>query len=184
MGVRRWAYRVRQFFEAVFSAPAPADLEQVRQILTPEQTALFIQMQPSEQAHAIRVLHAVQAFCHQQGLAPDEDLQTAALLHDVGKACYPLRLWERVIIVLGKVILPEKAQQWGMANDSSIPPRGWVRPFVVAAQHPGWGAELAAQHGASPCTVALIRWHQADAGSAVAVDRSLLAILQAVDDES
>jgi hypothetical protein len=69
--------------------------------------------------------------------------------------CHPLRLWERVVIVLGRAYFPEQAKIWGNSE-----PRGWKRPFVVAEKHAAWGAELAAQAGATPLTVAIIKRHQ------------------------
>lgn len=178
----RWIYRLRQFLEALTAAPTPADLALVRTTLTPTQAALFAQLQPSEQAHAARVLREVQARCHAQGFPAPADLQTAALLHDVGKARYPLRLWERVIIVLGQTLRPEMATRWG--KDTTSPPRGLRRPFVIAAQHPAWGADMAAARGASPRVAALIRRHQDPLPLTDAEEDQWLAILQAVDDEN
>ncbi|RMF48027.1 MAG: phosphohydrolase, partial [Anaerolineae bacterium] len=75
---------------------------------------------------------------------------------DTGKAAQPpLRLWERVLIVIGKALWEDALARWGDA-----PPKGWRRPFVIAAQHPLWGAQMAQQAGASPQVVALIREHQ------------------------
>jgi hypothetical protein len=166
------------------ASPTPADLELVRKTLTPAQAGLFSQLQPSEQAHAVRVLRAVQENCHRQGLELPEYLQVSDLLHDIGKACYPLRIWERVMIVLGGAIFPNATTRWGERS-----PRGWARPFVVAAQHPAWGAEMAAGQGTSSRAVALIRRHQDPLPSQVSnkdmnEEDQLLAILQAVDGES
>jgi hypothetical protein len=65
---------------------------------------------------------------------------------------------------------------------------GWRRAFVVAVQHPQWGADLAAKAGASPLAVALIRRHQEQQGSLGEADAgsedSLLARLQSVDNNS
>lgn len=171
-----WVYRVRQFFEALLAAPASADRELVRQVLTPGEACLFAELQPSEQAHAVRVFREVQHRCRQQGFEPPADLQVAALLHDVGKARCPLRVWERVMVVLGNALLPEAVGRWGKAA-----PRGWKRAFVVAAQHPAWGAEMAARQGTSPRAAALIRRHQEHA---LSEEDRLLAILQAVDDKN
>ena len=179
--VQRWLYRTRQFFEMIFSHPTPEDLALARQILTPTQLALFSRLQLSEQAHAVRVLQKVEVVCHSNGIALPDDLRVAALLHDVGKVRYPLRLWERVMVVLGKAIAPERVKNW-----ENHPPRGWVRPFVVAAHHPNWGADLVAERGASPRVVALIRRHQdhLPKNDFNNDEDRLLAILQAVDDES
>ena len=109
-----------------------------------------MQMQASEQVHSISI--------YQQLLddgETDQDLLVAALLHDVGKSCYPLHLWDRVVIVLAKAFIPDKVKEIGQSDHL-----GWRRPFVVAEQHAAWGAELAAQAGASETAVAIIRRHQ------------------------
>lgn len=146
----RIAYRVRQFWLALMAAPRPEDLERARERLSPQLMALFLQMQPGEQAHSLDVY--ARLLSRQQ---TDTDLLTAALLHDVGKSRYPLHVWDRAAIVLARKLFREQAQRWGQAA-----PRGWRRPFVVAEQHPAWGAEMASQAGASALTVRLIRRHQ------------------------
>jgi putative nucleotidyltransferase with HDIG domain len=177
--MNRWLYRARQFFEALAARPTPEDLQLAEQTLTAAQFSLFRQMQLSDQAHAVQVLRRVKAQCQARGFDAPADLQVAALLHDVGKARYPLSIWERVMIVLGKAILPARARAWG-----AKPPRGWARPFVVAANHPGWGAEMAADRGTPPRTVALIRRHQDTSSNGHHEEDVWLEILQAVDDDS
>jgi hypothetical protein len=103
----------------------------------------------------------------------DADLLTAALLHDAGKVRARLSVWERVVIVLGKKLFAGHVKGWGEGEA-----RGLRRPFVVAAQHAAWGAELALAAGASPRTVELIRRHQEQSGQTDA----LLRALQAADD--
>jgi hypothetical protein len=62
------------------------------------------------------------------------------------------------------------------------------RAFVVAERHPGWGAEMVAEAGASRMVVALIRRHQDDLdglrGQGSALEQELLRKLQSVDDHS
>jgi hypothetical protein len=178
----RVLYRVRQFWHALTGVPAQEDLDQARQVLSPSLMALFLNLQPSEQAHSLGIYRQLL-----QQEEADQDLLVAALLHDVGKIRYPLRLWERVAIVLGKAWFPERVKAWGQAA-----PCGWKRPFVVAERHPAWGAELAAQAGASPMVVSLIQRHQDVPGpgsvthseeSALIEDR-LLICLQSLDNES
>ena len=110
----------------------------------------------------------------------------AALLHDVGKTRYPLRLWERVLIVLGRRMFPEKVKEWGSGD-----PEGWKRAFVIAQQHPDWGADLVEEAGGSPLTVAIIRRHQQElVGKNLSVEKTgdleeqLISKLQRIDDES
>lgn len=179
MMTKRWRYRVRQFVRTLRARPDPAGLEFARQTLTPAQLALFRQMQACEQAHALHVLRRVIARSQAQGLQPPVELLVAALLHDVGKTRYPLRWWERVLIVLGNALLPGQARRWGNCS-----PRGWARPFVVAARHPVWGAELAAERDTAPRAVALIRRHQEPPGRRPGEEERWLSILQAADDES
>lgn len=173
--LNRMTYRFQQFWSAVTAAPARDELEQARLLLGPQLFALFRDMPPAEQAHALNVLRRVQ----QQGESPPE-LQCAALLHDVGKSRQPLQVWERALIVLARKTLPGKATQWGRG-----PASGWRRAFVVAAQHPAWGAELAAQAGAAPLTVRLIRRHQEErVHSPGSLEDRLLRQLQTADDLS
>jgi hypothetical protein len=138
--------------------------------------ALFTRLQPSEQNHGLRVLQTLQ----NQG-ENHLDLLVAALLHDVGKTCYPLRIWERVVIVLGKQFFPNRMKQWGRAQTSS-----WKRPFVVASEHPSWGAELARKASASPLAVYLIREHQNDHPPEASnpLVKRLLSALQVADHQN
>jgi hypothetical protein len=127
-------------------------------------------MQPSEQAHAFIVLERLKEAGH-----TTPDLLVAALLHDVGKIIAPLTIWERMLAVLAGRFLPGLAKRWSEGR-----PVGWRHAFVVAARHPDWGADLAAEAGVSLCAQELIRRHQAPASA----DDALLAALQAVDDET
>ena len=178
----RVLYRFRQFWHALTVVPTQEDLLQARQVLSPALMTLFLRMQPSEQAHSLWIY---KQLLQQNEI--DHDLLAAALLHDVGKSRYPLRLWERVVIVLGKAWFPEQIKSWGKAM-----PRGWKRPFAIAEQHPAWGAELAAQAGASPLAVSLIRRHQdmldteliTPSGESASLENHLLSCLQSVDNES
>ena len=177
MKILQVIYRTRQFWLA-WRAPSltDQDLAPAHSVLTSEQMQLFTCLQPSEQIHALRVLQTVQ----QQGES-DPDLRTAALLHDIGKARAPLRLWERVVIVLGRSLFPERAKTWGRGQC-----RGWVRPFVIAEQHPTWGSEMAVEAGATPLAVSLIRRHQFPGGSEPVSPREdrLLKILQNADHQN
>lgn len=148
-------YRARQFFNALHAAPSPAQIDQIRPILSPKLLSLFLSMQPGEIAHSLQIWQGLVDF----GDCPP-DVQVAALLHDVGKTRSPLSVWDRTIIVLARTLLPKQASRWGKdARDGWQ--TGWRRPFVVAENHPEWGAQMAEGAGASPLTVMLIRQHQA-----------------------
>ncbi len=173
MATSRFLYRSRQFWRAAFGLKDRADFDSIRDYLSPAQLVLFLQMHPFEQRHAVEVLERLKAAGH-----TEPDLLTAALLHDVGKILSPLSLWERVVIVVGNRLFPGAVKRWGQGK-----PRGLLHPFVVAEQHPQWGADLAAQAGASPRTVSLISRHQGSSRDpkGAQTDR-LLAALQAADD--
>lgn len=172
-------YRVRQFWLALHARPSAQDLALVQAVLSPQQFALFSQMQPSEQAHSLGVLQQLHQHAH-----PPHDLQVAALLHDAGKSRMPLRLWERIWIVLAGAFAPAWAQRWGSQPVHDKKP-SWQRSLAVAWQHPEWGAQLAEQAGVSPLAVAIIRRHQQKMIAANgSVEEDLLLRLQAVDDRN
>lgn len=166
----RLAYRTRQFWNALTGPRRQVETGVLLPHLTPSQLVLFRRMQPSEQAHAQHVLERLKAAGQ-----TNPDLLTAALLHDVGKILYPLSILERAIIVVGKRLFRKRASHWGEGT-----PGGLRRPFVVAAQHPDWGANLAEQTGAASRAVDLIRRHQ----DVPSNDDPLLTALQAADDEN
>jgi putative nucleotidyltransferase with HDIG domain len=169
------SYRARQFFQALKASPSLVDIDQVQRILSPALVDLFLRMELSDQAHSIQVMQKLQKEGHTH-----PDLLSAALLHDVGKCLYPLHVWERVMIVVAKAIFPGQVSRWGQAKA-----RGWKRAFVVAEQHPIWGAELAERAGANPTTIQLIRRHQdAQSISTHSYGDQLLFQLQLADDES
>ncbi len=149
-------YRTRQFFHALSSAPSSTDIDQIRPILTPTLLSLFLSMQPGEIAHSLKIWQKLI-----QTINCPQEVQVAALLHDVGKTLHPLSLWERVVIVLARTFFPRQASHWGKETKSKWQ-KSWRRPFVVAENHPEWGARMAEQAGASPVTVLLIRHHQPD----------------------
>lgn len=171
-------YRVRQFWCALTAAPDPSGLSEIGEILAPQLMALFLQMQPSEQAHSLEVFRKLSAAGE-----TNRDVQIAALLHDVGKIKFPLNIWERAEIVMLKRIAPEKVTAWGNAQ-----PDGWRKPFVVALQHPQWGADMAEQAGASALAVSLIRRHQDRLpgvnAAPIPFEDQLLKQLQFYDNES
>lgn len=166
-------YRLTQFWHAVSQKPTAQDLNEVRLLLTPEQTALFLKMLPAEQTHALRVLH----FLQQQG-QHHPNLLCAALLHDVGKIRYPLALWQRIWIVVAQRLFPSRAHQW-----AQNPRNAWQKALQAAEKHPEWGAQLAAEVGCEPLTLQLITHHQQhQIQSFQSLEDWLLKSLQIADD--
>lgn len=175
MNSKRIKYRIQQFQNAIFAILKEEDLELARKVLTPSQMVLFSKLQSYEKAHAIQVLKTLQT----QGPTPKE-LERAALLHDIGKIQHPLRLWERVLIVLGRAVFPERSKDWGKGK-----PGGLKRPFVVSVKHPAWGAKMVADCGGSPLVVYLIRHHQEPIRNELqSQEGRLLRLLQQADEEN
>lgn len=144
------AYRVQQFVRVMSARPDAAERDRALAVLDPPLAELFLQMSLSDQAHALRVFAVLQDYD-----IKDPDLLAAALLHDVGKSIHQPSVLDRVIVVLTNPLFPRKVVQWGESE-----PKGWRRPFTIAAQHARWGADLVAAHGASPLLVELIHRHQ------------------------
>jgi len=167
----RIRYRIDQFRRALHPFPDAVSIDALRGHLNPAQLTLFLRMQLSEQAHAFQVFQKLKEAGHKQ-----PELLVAALLHDVGKILYPLLIWERVAIVLGYRLFPRLARRLGHGT-----PRGLRRPFVIAAQHPTWGADLVAQTKARQGTLDLIRYHQDKEKRS---EIPLLGALQDVDDSN
>jgi len=167
----RIRYRIEQFRRALHPTPDAVPIDALRGHLNPAQLTLFLRMQPSERAHAFSVFQRLReaGYTHRELLA-------AALLHDVGKILYPLSIWERVAIVLGHRFFPRLARRWGAGT-----PRGFRRPFVIAAQHPAWGADLIAQTSVAQGAIELIRHHQDRDKRA---ELPLLGALQDADDSN
>jgi hypothetical protein len=155
MKTKRISYRVSQFWQAVRRRPSSRNLALAQNLLTPAQMVLFTRMQPDEQAHSLNVARSL----IERGES-ETDLLKAALLHDVGKVCQPLKPWERAWIVLGKAIFPGLVCKWGAAPRNGKAVSFLQRPFVVADQHAAWGARLALQAGVSDLSANLIRRHQ------------------------
>jgi hypothetical protein len=167
----RIRYRIDQFRRVLHPSLDAVPVDILRDHLNPAQLTLFLRMQPSERAHAFQVFQELQEAGYKQ-----PELLAAALLHDVGKILYPLLVWERVAIVLGYKFFPRLARRLGRGK-----PRGLRRPFVIATQHPAWGADLVAQTGAGQRTLDLIRHHQdKDKRSEI----PLLGALQDMDDSN
>ena len=164
-------YRIQQFKLAIDPHIQPVQIKELSPYLNGSQITFFKKMQPSEQRHAYEVLEKLKA----EG-CDHPDLLRAALLHDVGKILYPLKPWERAMVVITQQIAPSLTIQLGQRK-----PIGFFKAFVVAANHSEWGADLISKTGASEILVDLIRNHENNP----APDQDhLLSCLQKADDAS
>ena len=167
-------HRVGQFFLYLSARLTAEDKALVAEILPPALAALFGRMAVGEQFHSLKVMRWLRAHGHGQ-----PELLQAALLHDVGKSVAPINLIERVEAVLVRWLWPGAYARWAQAA-----PRGWRKPFVTAVQHPDWGADLAAQAGASARVIYLIRRHQTFADPPVTDEDGLVDLLQQAEKET
>lgn len=191
MSAARILYRTRQLWQILRLAPTQSELEGARSVLAPALFEIFTRMSPGEQSHSLRVYSRLV-----ENGEDHPDLMAAALLHDCGKTLYPLKLWERAWIVIGKALLPRLSLNWSQGELHELQRLAfWKRPFVVAERHPGWGADLASRAGASKQAVALIRRHQEKQPAKAEhlnppivepsyIEDSLLHKLQVADNES
>ena len=147
--------RIRQGIRAIVSPALHIDYEMASRFLSPQQMSLFRRMQRSEQLHSLSVLRSVLA----QG-ETSSDLAVAALLHDIGKVTYPMRIWQKTLVVLVRRMLPDMHQRWSKGNIQNR----FKQASIVAVHHPQWSAQIMKTNGASDATVWLIE-HHADAAA-------------------
>jgi hypothetical protein len=167
-------YRISQALRALVAFSQPVDYDLAAEYLSPDLMALFSRMRRSEQLHGLNVLRSVLL----QGQTP-RDLAVGALLHDVGKTRYTVRIWQKTIAVVVETLAPRLFERLSRSD----PARFWLRPFVVKVQHPAWSAEMLSQAGASDTAVWLVAHHQEDASQWAAHPyHSLLQRLQRADD--
>lgn len=155
------------------AAPLSEDeLAEVAARLPEAALRLFQSMSPADQRHALRVYRGLLA-CGWSA----EDILTAALLHDIGKAAGRIPFWTRPTIVLVKRFAPRL-----LTRLTSYPvetrrlPR-WRRSLSYAWWHAEVGADLAAAAGLSERAVHYIRMHHRPDGPE-------LAALHIVDEAS
>jgi len=166
--------RVRQFARALTARVHSSELAQVATLLPQPAVQLFAEMPRSVQRHSLDVL-----YCLQERGETDQELLSAALLHDVAKA-EGIGIWHRVLFVLLRALGSGRVERVASSR-----PGSWRSAIWAQLHHAQRGAELAEAAGCAPATVLLIRFHQPDgaAGSRPPPDRRLRA-LQAADEQA
>ncbi|WP_342663277.1 HD domain-containing protein [Deinococcus peraridilitoris] len=126
-------------------------------MLTPEERAVYLAMDPRDREHAVRVTQRVWRHCPD---APAE-LLAGALLHDCGKSARRYRVWERVLAGL----VPQR-------YSACLP---W-EPLQIRAWHPQLGARMLRAAGGRERVAQLVERHHTPGGDAHA------AVLHRYDD--
>jgi hypothetical protein len=166
---RLWQVRQQLGFVAPLSSP---EREKVAEYLQSDAMLLFLSMSPADQRHSLRVCQGLQARDCQ-----DQELLTAALLHDVGKAAGRVPFWTRPVIVLCKLLAPHLLNRLTVYPVESRRLPRWRRALSYAWWHAEVGADLAQASGLSACIVHYIRMHHRP-------DSPELAELHLVDEAS
>ncbi len=168
------AYRLGQVYQQLgFVAPLSVEERaEVAKQLAPAALALFASMSPADQRHSLRVCRGLQA----RGWS-DQDILTAALLHDVGKAGGRVSFWARPIIVIGKRLTPRLLTSLAVYPVERAHLPRWRRALSYAWWHAEVGADLAAAAGLSERAVHYIRMHHRP-------DSPELAALHLIDEVS
>lgn len=146
----------------------PAEEEDARGVLGERAWPLFAAMPVADRRHALDVVTRLRA-----GGWDDQDLLTAALLHDAAKG-HRMRLWHRIGGVLLGAISPSL-----LARLASENPRSWRHPFHLHLHHDRLSADFAEAAGCSPRSVAFLRGTASGSG-----DVQLAHALKVADDAS
>lgn len=93
-------YRVKQFIWAITSPIKKIDKEILNKYLNSEEKELFNKLSHSDKHHSIRVCKGALELANKNTEIDINRLAKVALLHDVGKAIYPLNAVEKSILVI------------------------------------------------------------------------------------
>jgi hypothetical protein len=162
-------YRILQGIRHLTSKPNHNVDESLKALLADAQWRLVERLAPADRVHLFNVHRELVRM----GMT-DQDLLTAAVLHDIGKADDRGRVTvvHRVIKVLLEAIDPDWLTRVARSDDS------WLRHgLYLALNHPRLGATLARQTGASDRTCWFIEHHADDTISG----DDELRVLQLVD---
>lgn len=166
--------RLGQGLRALMAFATSPDLNLARRYLTERELAEFVQLSRADQLHCLNVLRAV---LRANPEAPPA-LTAAALLHDVGKSRYHLRVWQKTLAVLVLGLAPAHGRNLTLVE----PPNSWRAPFIVHELHPKWSGELLRECGSEAAVIWLAENHHNDAEQYRGRKHySLLKALQAAD---
>ena len=137
----------------------PADLNWVREILTPEEHDLWSRQSPFDQDHGVQVARRVERRLATTRHANDPRWIGAALMHDVGKTQAGLTPLERALAtVAGRIVGLEAARRWAAG-------RGLRSRIGAYLTHGEIGARMIRAAGGRPEIAAWAEVHQSPHGA-------------------
>lgn len=163
--------KVRPFFWGLFpKALSNNDIEFLQDNLNKQEQILFYRMQNLDQRHALQTAFKMKELLGRRMKINHEKMYIAALLHDVGKTEYQLKLRQRVIVnILSALIKPlvnwlaDKSNKWA-----------WCKPYYIHVYHPQRGAELARGIGVDENVAYLIEHHHDQLSATEPIELTLL----------
>ena len=170
------AHLVRRFLGSLRpGGPPAAEVAWVGEQLLPAELELWTAMPGPDRRHSAAVARRVEGALGPEGA--QRPVLAAALLHDVGKTRVGLRTPGRIVAILASGWYGhEQAQGW------STRPRGYRRRLGRYLRHDQLGAQLLAEAGSDPLTVAWTREHHLPP-SRWTVPASIADALKAADDD-
>lgn len=100
-------YRIKQFLWAILANFKELDYNYVEKLLSKKEFNLFKKLKKSEQNHCINVSKDCVKLAKEEGINSSYELRKFArlgLLHDIGKLDYPINVFTKSILVLGKKV--------------------------------------------------------------------------------
>jgi hypothetical protein len=142
-----WATKVRQTRRHLLARVEPRERDAVAGWLSPDQLAIFDAMHVADRRHGLDVVAALRSLGER-----DPEVLLAGLLHDAGKG--HTGMLPRIVYSLGQANLG-----WAVRVARRVP--RMAASLDLLAAHAETSAQLAAEAGATPRTVELIRWQDA-----------------------
>lgn len=150
---------IRAFFKALLPLKiTDQDIAFLREFLTKQEQILFYRMSVLDQRHSLDTAYTIREMLGKRTKIKLEKMYKAALLHDVGKAQFKLRVRDRVLQSLFFMFLSPfanyLADRGGVHHESYL-----CRMLYCYKYHPRLGAEMAKEIKVEDAVVYLIEHH-------------------------
>ena len=173
----RLAYRLRQFYSAIFSRYTKTDEVFAKSYLTLEESALFNQLPYFEKRHSVIVARKMMELSFYNPELDQRKLVRLGLLHDIGKVVERNSIFSKSVMVIIRFLFPALYELLAKAGEKQ---RLFYR-FYVHKHHGAIGAELLEKLGVSAEILSVIKKHDPRANPWGVEDPVELKILQQAD---